>query len=607
MARSGCTLRNLLFGCLTVAVGFGGGCSSDAPATVLLTIRAAGALSPDELRLSVFDANSRVVDAQRLPADGAPTLPATVVLYPANRSGELRLLVHARVNDAVVAEGVTRVELKSGAQVLAEVTLLSGRLADADGDDVPDDIDRCPTLANPMQGPCEPDAGLDGPGADSGDGPRPDGPRPDGPRPDGPMPDGPTPDLRRDVGSPPDLGPDSGPCGPLVCPLGCNAVQKRCNRVAPSGSSIGSSDYAGATAALVLSGSAAVTIVTNTGEIKQASTVLRPAGVPGVSNGIVWRPAGPLGPALLMLDRLTVPSGTKLLVSGSAPLLIYARSEMQISGELRADAVAAAPGAGGSAGGAIDGNDGASCAGGQGTGGSQAGTGFDQIEAGGGGGGLGGQGGTGGDAFYQPVGTAPGGQGGAAHGAVTMLLGGCGGGAGGGPDTGGPIGHGGYGGGGGGALQLVVDGKLTVDGVVTANGAGGGGGINGGGGGGGGSGGTLLIDALQVSVGMGGFLAATGGGGGAGSENLQSTKVVDGQDGLSTKTGAAGGVGTGFGGSGGAGGADSENGEDGAGGMPNAGGGGGAAGRIRVHAQTLGGVGSRSAPKAATSTNVQVW
>lgn len=287
MTRSASIASWLLFAGLAC-----GGCSKDAPSTVLLTIRSAAELQPDELRLSVFDPASRVVDGQRLPASGAPTLPSTVVLYPATSSGELRLLVRARVGDAVVAEGVTRVELKSGAQVLAEVTLLSGRLADRDGDGVPDDIDRCPDLPNPAQGACSPDAGMDGPAREAG----PDGPLPDGDvdlaTHDGPPADG-HPDLGQDASkdsTPPP--PDLGPCGTMLCPLGCNASQQRCNRIAPTGSSVSPTDYSAATNSLSIAPSATLVFNGSSGLVTLGSTTLHPANTPGAANGIVWRPAG---------------------------------------------------------------------------------------------------------------------------------------------------------------------------------------------------------------------------------------------------------------------------------------------------------------------------
>lgn len=149
-----------------------GGCSNDAPTTVLLRLTAQPGLpTPEALLLFVFDASGRAVDARRLPEQGLPQLPGDVVLYPSQASGTLRLLVQARLGKSVVGEGATTVALRSGAQVAADLLIATGRLPDRDGDGVPDLVDNCPDQPNPEQTPCGgPDAGPDASDGPSGDG-----------------------------------------------------------------------------------------------------------------------------------------------------------------------------------------------------------------------------------------------------------------------------------------------------------------------------------------------------------------------------------------------------------------------------------------------------
>ena len=88
---------------------------------------------------------------------------------------------------------------------------------------------------------------------------------------------------------------------------------------------------------------------------------------------------------------------------------------------------------------------------------------------------------------------------------------------------------------GGGAIQLSVNGTLSVGprGVINLSGAGGAGGTDVGSGnrvagGGGGSGGALLIEALELEVAAGARIVANGGGGGSGARY---TTVRDSQPG----------------------------------------------------------------------------
>ena len=171
------------------------GCSAK-PTTVLLTIEADAAVGPlDSLELDVFGLTGVAVQGRRLPESGAPDLPDDVVLFPPVSSGPLRIVVDGIHGGVVAAQGAVRVELRSGEQVKATVTLRTGKLPDGDGDGVPDVVDNCPASPNPDQGPCPgtdgpmfPDAG-DGAAPDSaGDGQSPDlVPTPDQLRPDFPQ------------------------------------------------------------------------------------------------------------------------------------------------------------------------------------------------------------------------------------------------------------------------------------------------------------------------------------------------------------------------------------------------------------------------------------
>jgi hypothetical protein len=135
-------------------------CSSETPTSLLLEIKAGeGVGQLDDLRLSIYGASGLELSSYRLPATGAPKLPASTVLYPPT-AGELRLAVRGRRGSAVVAEGIARADVVAGTQSRASLLLELGRALDSDGDGVPDAIDRCPQLPDPDQSsPC-PDGGI---------------------------------------------------------------------------------------------------------------------------------------------------------------------------------------------------------------------------------------------------------------------------------------------------------------------------------------------------------------------------------------------------------------------------------------------------------------
>ena len=137
------------------------GCKST-PTSILLTIEGAVGLPlPDELRLNVYTFAGVTVSDRRLPQAGAPRLPDTVVLFPSQNEGDVRILVRALAGGAEVGQGATTVTLRSGEQVPASVVLRSGTALDRDGDGVPDAIDNCPDWPNPDQERCPADGGVD--------------------------------------------------------------------------------------------------------------------------------------------------------------------------------------------------------------------------------------------------------------------------------------------------------------------------------------------------------------------------------------------------------------------------------------------------------------
>lgn len=220
-------------------------------------------------------------------------------------------------------------------------------------------------------------------------------------------------------------------------------------------------------------------------------------------------------------------------------------------------------------------------------------------EAGGGGGGFGTAGGRGGNADTNGNGTpggvvTPGGAAGAAWGDRTLvpLHGGGGGGAGAPEDN--PIGPG-LGGGGGGAIQIVSGGVFRVGPTnrcgIDAGGAGGGPAAISEAGGGGGAGGGILIEALDVEIASGCFLAANGGAGSSAHDSMEGAS--GGLTALPAQPSQPVECGGGFGGEGGARNGSVTDGQDcpidcGAGILfcAGTGGGGGGVGRIRINADS---------------------
>jgi len=149
------------------------GCSSEVPASLLLTIVAPGAPAPEAVSVRTFESGgpAQAFATFPVPAAGPDGNLGTVVIYP-SAPGSLRVQAQGLRQGKVISEGTARVEVGAGRQALATLTLIAA-LPDGDGDGVPDDIDDCPAVPNPGQqdgdrdgrgDACSPDAGRgDGP------------------------------------------------------------------------------------------------------------------------------------------------------------------------------------------------------------------------------------------------------------------------------------------------------------------------------------------------------------------------------------------------------------------------------------------------------------
>jgi hypothetical protein len=273
-----------------------------------------------------------------------------------------------------------------------------------------------------------------------------------------------------------------------------------------------------------------------------------------------------LDPILLFaFDRVDIPEGCWVQVTGSRVLALSASESLTIHGQLDLSASAnGTPGPGGYPGG-VGGESGLGPGGGNV---GQVGS-LDFNEGGGGGGGYGRSGGPGGDG-----GSALGGEGGSPNGNPQLdpIIGGSGGGAGAAATGSLP----GAGGSGGGAVMLIALEYLRIGstGVVHAGGGGGQGGATQEAGGGGGAGGAVLL--ISPTVQILGIVAANGGGGGG----SDASPARDGEQGLPSDEHAQGG------GSGGIGGAAAIPSGGQGGDEPNHGtGGGGSTGRIRIESR----------------------
>jgi hypothetical protein len=129
------------------------GCDA-APTTLRVTVRVAMGPQPQRLTVSLFDAHHALVDRKPLVS---PKLPGSLLVTRLpDDARELRVVV--RSDDAGELGGARVTSVPHG-EARAEVAL-STATVDTDGDGVPDDLDDCPTVPDPLQ----PNAAGSGPG-----------------------------------------------------------------------------------------------------------------------------------------------------------------------------------------------------------------------------------------------------------------------------------------------------------------------------------------------------------------------------------------------------------------------------------------------------------
>jgi hypothetical protein len=159
---------------LAMALGCRAGKSVPEPGAVLLNVRCpASAPSPDELRAWVYDDGGRLWDGARIPEQGS--LPAakteslgTILIAPGAIRGKLRIHLRGFAGGARVVDGLLTVDPSGGGDRSYDLMLDAALPADNDGDDVPDLIDDCPAVANPVQGGCPAPSLPDGGAAEDG-------------------------------------------------------------------------------------------------------------------------------------------------------------------------------------------------------------------------------------------------------------------------------------------------------------------------------------------------------------------------------------------------------------------------------------------------------
>jgi hypothetical protein len=379
--------------------------------------------------------------------------------------------------------------------------------------------------------------------------------------------------------------PDLTPADCSSCPNSCDTTTSppSCQHLVPSGPVLRSDfQLSGLSAQSVTSD---IVINSDTGAISGGLT--RAAGS-GVIGGIGFRVAtqvnGPSVGVFSVAGFIVVKAAT-VSVTGANAFALASTGTVMLDGTLDGachngnigSSGALVPGPGGFAGG------GPTVNGGSGLGSGSVGASGASSASGGGGGGYGDAGGKG--ASGPTLATSAGGGINGDLTADSFVLAGGSGGSVGGKASGSAIG--GIGGSGGGALQLSVDGDVTISGSITVGGCGGG--DASGGGGGGGAGGAIVIESAHIALATSSVLAANGGGGGGGGTTAA---AGSGSAGAASTVSAPAGVGGSAGGNGGNGGAS--NGHPGlhftqgadapvlTGSMAMGGGGGGGCGRIAL-------------------------
>jgi hypothetical protein len=132
----------------------------------------ASAPQPDELRAWVYDDGGRIWNSVRIPETGALGITnaaelGTVLIQPGGTTrGALRVHVRAFAAGIRVLDGVLSMAEAGRDQKTFELALGPAVPRDDDGDDVPDVIDDCLGVPNPLQGGCAAIPTMDG-GADA--------------------------------------------------------------------------------------------------------------------------------------------------------------------------------------------------------------------------------------------------------------------------------------------------------------------------------------------------------------------------------------------------------------------------------------------------------
>jgi hypothetical protein len=156
---------------LVMLLGAGLACQSDKSVpeagAVLVKVKCAtGAPTPDELRVWVYDDRDRLWDGVRVPDEGplvvaSPQNLGTILIAPGQIQGKLRVHVRGLLRGGRALDGMLNIAAPTVGDRTYDVLLLAELPLDADGDDVPDAIDDCPSAANPAQGGCPSLGALD--------------------------------------------------------------------------------------------------------------------------------------------------------------------------------------------------------------------------------------------------------------------------------------------------------------------------------------------------------------------------------------------------------------------------------------------------------------
>jgi hypothetical protein len=326
---------------------------------------------------------------------------------------------------------------------------------------------------------------------------------------------------------------DNSTIADVPCPFGCQPTDGggRCGTIAPVGAA-SAIDFEEGKADLAVAAGVAMTIDSDTGEIKRGSEIVRAPG-DNEAAGIVFRRipqpgAGHPEIGTFVLKSITSEATGEIKILGVRPIALLLSEKATLGGDLVVRGTCdnlSPPIAGGYFGGMRDRPpiDGSGPQGGPGVRGTS----------------QGGAGGAGGRHTGAPGGFIPGG---ATDGGTTAppifvdfaLLGGSGG--------GGVTFNNAIGGTGGGAIQIVAKGAILLNGAIDAGGCGGGSAA-----GGGGAGGSIVLEGTEVTLGSTAVIVANGGGGGGESKGENGrrdrTPAAGGGAGLHRRSGGNGGVG----------------------------------------------------------------